>query len=291
MRFSIILPAYKESNINKTIKTLLKQELPRNLKLNKIYIVACGYENFTFVKNKKITIIKERRRRGKAHAINLAFQKINSETKSDIVVLQSGDTFLRKNTIKYLFEPFDDSKVGMTTGRPVSIDDPKKFVGFLNNLIWFLHHFVSLEKSKAGEALAFRNIIKKIPEKLVADEAYIEARMLNEGYRVVYIPKAKIFNNGPQTISDFIKQRRRIFAGHLHLKNKYGYEVSTMSTIRIIKAMLKYFETEEFKGYKQILWLFSGTLIEAYARILGVIDFYIYNKVPYIWEIVETSGR
>lgn len=289
MRFSIILPAYKELGINKTIKLLLKQALPANMKLDKIFLVVCGYDNFSFLKNKKIKIIEENRRKGKSYAINLALKRIKSETRSDIVILQSADTLPQKNMLKNLLKPFNDLRVGITAARPVSMDNPENFVGFLNNLVWFLHHIVSLESPKVGEALAFRNIIKKIPKRLAADESYIESAIRKVRYKVIYVPRAVVLNRGPKNVSDFITQRRRIFAGHLHIKNKYGYEVSTMNIVRIIKAFLKYFKIKSVKDFKQISWLLYAIFLEAYARLLGAIDFYVFNKVPYIWDIIKTA--
>lgn len=291
MRFSIILPAYKESNINKTVELLLKQSLSTNTKLNKIFVVVCGYGNFSFLKHKKIRVIKEDRRRGKAYAINLALKKINLETESDIVILQSADTFPNRSMLKNLLKPFEDLSVGMTCGRPISLDDPKKFLGFANNLIWDLHHLISLDTPKVGEVLAFRNVIKEIPKKLATDEAYIESLIRKRGCKIAYAPNAIVFNRGAKTISDFTNQRRRIFTGHLQIRNKYKYEVSTMSTARLAKAIIEYFKIKSIKGYKQMVWLLYAVFLEAFARLLGTIDFYVFNKVPYMWEIVKTSGR
>lgn len=54
MIFSIIIPAYKEKEINEVLKLLLKQALPANWKLDKIFVVACGYKKFSFLKDKKL---------------------------------------------------------------------------------------------------------------------------------------------------------------------------------------------------------------------------------------------
>jgi len=291
MKFSIILPAYKEKQINKLLKLLLKQSLPKNWKLDKILVVACGYEEFTFIKNKKIRILKESRRRGKAYAMNLALEWIKLKSNPDIIIIQSADTFPKKGMIKGLLKPFRNPIIGISCGRPMSLDSPKNFVGFINNLVWKLHHFVSLEDPKVGEVFAFRNVVKKIPNRLAADESYIESVIKKEGYKVAYAQNAIVFNRGPQTISEFISQRRRIFTGHVHIKNEYHYSVPTMSATRVIKAFLKYLKVETIKSYRQIFWLPSAALLEIYARLLGTIDFYVFNKVPYMWRIVKTSGR
>lgn len=289
MRFSIIVPAYKEKEVNGVLKLLLKQSPPASWKLGKIVVVACGYKKFPFLKNKKIRILKEGRRRGKSYAMNLALRNINSSSKSDAIVVHNADVFPKRNMLRNLLRPFEDPDVGMTCVRPVSLNDPKKFVGFLNTLVWALHHFVSLENTKVGEVFAFRNVIKKIPKGLAADEAYIESLLKGENYRIIYVPHAVVFNKGPQNLSEFIEQRRRIFTGHVHIKNKYGYKVSTMDIAKVAKALSKYFKTRPPKNCRQISWLLFAIFLEAYARLLGTIDFYVFKKVPYAWKIIESS--
>jgi len=289
MRFSIIVPAYKEKEINEVLKLLLKQSPPASWKLGKIVVVACGYKKFPFLKNKKIRIIKEGRRRGKSYAMNLALKNINSSSKSDAIAVHNADVFPKRNMLRNLLRPFENPDVGMTCVRPVSLNDPKKFVGFLNTLVWDLHHFVSLENTKVGEVFAFRNVIKNIPRGLAADEAYIECLLKGRDYKIVYVPHAVVFNRGPQNLSEFIEQRRRVFAGHIHVKNRYKYKVSTMSVIRIIKAVFRYLKTEPIEIPGQIIWLVCAVFLEAYARFLGTVDFYIFKKIPYIWKITESS--
>lgn len=293
MRFSIIVPAYKEKEINKVLRLLLNQSLPKNQKLNKILVIASGYKDFQFLENKKIKIIKKSLRIGKAHKINRGVKEINSfrNQKSDIIIIHNSDVLPKKNTIKNLLKPFNDNNIGMTCGRPISMDEPSNFIGFLNSLVWKLHHNISLKNPKAGEVIAFRNIIKKIPKKLVADEAYVESFIKKMGYKIAYMPDSIVFNTGPCSISDFISQREKNFIGHIHMKNKYHYKVSTMNVYNISKALFEYFKTEPTRDLKKLLWLFGAILLEIYARFLGTIDFYVFNKVPYVWKIVKTSGR
>ena len=283
MDFSIIIPAYREKNLNNLIDCLLDQDLLKDMVLKKIVIVVCGSGDLSTVKNKKVKIIQEKVRRGKASAINLGLNEVNSE----IIVLESGDTFPEKDTVKKLLGPFSNSDVGMTASRPIPSNDNKKFMGFTNHSVWHLHHLVSLERPKVGEMFAFRKVIDKIPRKLAADESYFEFIISRKGYKIVYVPDAIVFNKGPENLSHLLKQRRRAFNGHLQIRKKYGYPVSTMSVKRILKALLKYFEIRSIKNLKEILWLFFAIFFEGLARFLAVIDFYFFKKIPYKWEMVK----
>ena len=72
---------------------------------------------------------------------------------------------------------------------------------------------MALKYPKAGEVAAFRNKVEVL-ENTLADEAYIESRLVEQGYKIMYASNAVVFNRSPETMEDFIKQRRRIFIGH-----------------------------------------------------------------------------
>jgi poly-beta-1,6-N-acetyl-D-glucosamine synthase len=279
--FSIVLPAYKEENLSKLTNFLLKEKT--EFELEKIIIVACGYSNELKFSDKKIDVIKERERKGKASAINLALEKISS----DIVIVESSDTLPKKGSIEKLLKPFSSPEVGMTTGRPIPIDSKENFIGFFNHLVWLLHHLVSLDRPKVGEIMAFRKIIEEIPKKLATDESYLESIFQKKGYKIVYIPDAVINNKGIEDLRFLIKQRRRYFNGHLHIKKEYDYTVSTMSIKRIFMALIKYFEIKSLRNYKEFFWIFCAVCLETFSRILGTLDFYLFNKIPYKWEMIK----
>ena len=71
------------------------------------------------------------------------------------------------------------------------------------------------ESPKLGEIVAFRNVIPRIPLDTAVDELSIQALITQLGYQLVYEPEAVVYNRGPATVGDFLRQRRRIYAGHL----------------------------------------------------------------------------
>lgn len=76
--------------------------------------------------------------------------------------------------------------------------------------------------------IAFRKVFERIPADVAMDEAFVEAFIVKRGMEVKYAPDAIVYNTGPTTIGDFMRQRRRNHAGHLFLKHKYGYAVSSI---------------------------------------------------------------
>lgn len=282
MHFSIIVPAYNEKGIYRLIYSLLNQNLPKNVILDKIILVACGYKKLPSFRGKKVIVIKEKIRAGKAVAINMGLKKLKS---SDVIVVISGDVLIEKNAVAKLLSSFSNLRVGMVGGRPIPLNDKTKLIGFIVHLIWDLHHLISLYYPKTGELIAFRNVIDEIPRKTCVDEASIEAEIKEKNYDIKYVPNAIVYIKGPETILGLIKQRKRIFIGHLHLKNSKGYEVSTMNTWIILKCLIKIIKTKPEK----IHWILFAILLEAYIRLSSIFDFYIRKKNPYKWEIIKTA--
>ena len=141
--------------------------------------------------------------------------------------------------------------------------------------MWRLHHKIALIEPKLGEMIAFRNIIKEIPQNTAVDEASIESIMREKNYKLQYVPDAVVNNKGPENIRDFLKQRRRIAAGHLYLIHKQKYKVSTHSPARIISVLL-----EEHKwGIKNTIRTFFAISLEIIGRLLGNYDFLYKKKI------------
>ncbi|MCZ7673576.1 MAG: glycosyltransferase family 2 protein [Chloroflexi bacterium] len=67
----------------------------------------------------------------------------------------------------------------------------------------------------------------------------MEPVVRGQGYKVYYVPEAIVYNKGPENVDDFLRQRRRIYAGHLDVQNMLGYAVSTMSGGKVLKLFLK----------------------------------------------------
>ena len=229
----------------------------------------------------RIKLITESQRKGKSSAINLFMQ---NSTK-DILIVESGDTLPSRGTIRKLVLPFKDEKVGMTGGRPVPVNTSFTFSGYAVNLLWKLHHKMALRSPKLGEMIAFRRVFDSIPPESAVDEASIEAEIAKKGLTKLYLPDAIVHNKGPEQISGFIKQRKRIQTGHLWLKHKHKYKVISQDK-SILLTLLK----EELKeNPKNTFKIIAVMFVELYARLLGSIDYYVKKKNPFTWEIIEST--
>lgn len=285
---SIGVCAYnEEANIGRTLESLQIQQL-RNIQIAEIVVVSSACRDRTdeiverFGKgDQRIELIRQKDRLGKASAVNLFLQT----QKSDICVLAGADTVLEPATIERLCEPFRDDKIGMTGARPIPVNDPSTFMGFASNLVWQLAHRVSLADPKMGELIAFRPVFHRIPEDTPVDEASIEAEVRQKGYVLKYVPNAVVRNRGPETIADYVKQRRRIHAGHLYLKKTKKYGVSTMRTFTLLRFVVGTIRLD----WRSIVWTPLAMTLEFYSRLAGTKDFYSKKGKLHVWERVSST--
>ena len=288
MNISVGIMAFnEEKNIGRLLKALLSQEL-KKIRIKEIIVVSEGSIDKTdeivrkFMKeNKIVKLITENKRRGKALAIN----KFIKTSKSEIFILESADTLPEKGCIEKLCIPLLNKNIGICASHPIPINKKDSFIGFTINLLWSLHHRISLKNPKFGELIAFKRVINEIPTTAV-DEEHVAMLIQKKGLLAKYVPDAIVFNKGPTTAKDFLRQRRRIYCGHLELKKKKGYEVPTINNFNIFKTLIANLNIKP----KYLIWTVGAVMLEAYARLLGTIDFYT-KKKHFIWEIAESTKR
>jgi len=288
---SIGIMAYnEEANIRYVLEALLNQRLT-TCKIKEIVVVASGCTDQTgdivrsiAASHNLVELIVQDKRDGKASAINVFLSKAGG----DIIVLESADTIPDEDAIENLVKPFLNDDIGMTGARPIPVDSGSTFMGFTAQLFWRLHHEIALSHPKLGELVAFRNIVREIPRNTAVDEASIEALITNAGYRIYYAKDAVVHNKGPETVRDFLRQRRRITAGHKHLKATKNYSVST-SKIGNLWGLFKLIFSEKPRDIKNVIWTFGAVLLELFGRSLGNYDYYVRKNNPFAWEVAETT--
>ncbi len=276
----------EEKNIARLLRSLLAQKTD-TVEMKEIIIISSGSTDRTdamvsdFLKKyRNMKLLLQKKREGKASALNLFFEHASHE----VLAIVNGDIILKEDSIEKLVSPFHDPKIGMTGGRPIPVNDRNTFMGFVVHLLWNLHHLISLGNPKLGELIALRNVAR-IPCDTAVDEAWMEAIIKSKGLKVVYVPDAIVYNRGPETVSDFLKQRRRIFAGHLHIKRKTGYKLSTMDPFNVLLLTLKSLKFD----FRAVMYTLAAVLLELMGRALGFYDFYIRKRNPYIWDAIKTT--
>jgi len=289
---SVGVMAYNEErNIARLLEALRLQALEL-ASIEEIVVVASGCTDRTEElvadaarRDARVRLIRQPRREGKASAINLYLQAARA-CRADVCILQSGDTLPERGTIEALVKPMAlDKNVGMTGAHVVPVDGRGGYLDAVVRTLWRLHHRLAMEVPKAGELVAFRNVIASIPPDSAVDEVSLESAVTSRALSVRYVPEAIVLNKGPETISDFLKQRRRIHAGHLDVARKAGYAPSTMSLSRVGR----HFFADALSKPSQFPVSLGAAALEALGRAMGAWDFYITRKSHTVWDIAVTT--
>jgi poly-beta-1,6-N-acetyl-D-glucosamine synthase len=281
--------AYNEAaNIGNAISSMLDQRL-RTGRIEELIVVASGCTDDTVPiaesfsrKDSRVRVLRQARREGKASAINL-FMK---NARSPILLMIGADVLAKNGAIDALLRHFRDETVGMVGAHPVPVNDERTFLGHAAHLLWRLHDRVALERPKLGEAVAFRNVLPGIPIDTPVDEISIQALITQLKYRLIYEPEAIVYNRGPATIADYLKQRRRIAAGHLQVQQQQGYSAATMDVWRVGRALLA--TKDAFATPRAACWTAGTVALEAWARALGAVD-HRRRRQHQLWQMVDST--
>ena len=260
------------------------------VEINEIIVVASGCTDRTeeivreqMAIDPRIQLLVQECREGKTSAVNLFL----AHARENICVVESGDTLPDEDAVENLVRMFSDPAVGMTGAHKVPVNTPGRIVGYMSHLRLEMEHQLCLEIPRLGEMIAFRKVFDSIPPDVAMDEAFVEALVIRRGLQVRYAPDAMVYNMGPETVGDFIKQRRRNYAGHLHLREKFGYQVSSLDSGRVARLAF----SEVWGAFRLVWTLFVLGALEAVARGLGWWDYRVRRRRHEVWDIAWTTKR
>ena len=285
---SVGVMAYNEqAGIADAVTSILGQELTSG-QIAELIVVASGCEDQTGAivadiarHDARVRLIEQECREGKASAINLFI----TLARSPVLVMVSADVLVKDGTFDALLRHFADPAVGMVGGHPIPVNSETTFLGHAVHLQWRLHDRIARQSPKLGEIVAFRNVVPSIPPDTAVDEMSIQALITQLGYRLVYEPDAIVYNRGPTSLGDFLRQRRRIYAGHLRVRTQQGYCAPTMNGWRAVRALRG---SGSFTTPRAVLWSIGTAGIEATARALGGSDV-LRRRSSHIWEMCGTT--
>jgi poly-beta-1,6-N-acetyl-D-glucosamine synthase len=290
---SIGVFAYNEErNLAQILEALLHQEC-RRATIIEILVVSSASTDRTdeivgFFSDSYpiVRLIRESERHGKAAAINGYLAAKNPS--ADVCIIASADIIPDSQSVERLAIALSDPGFGMAGGRPMPVNKGDRFLGFVVQLQWKLHHLISLHHPKCGEMVAFQaNLATSIPAESPVDEASLEAITSQKGLQLGYVPEATFINRGPDTISDFIAQRRRIACGHRWLRKTEGYKVATGSMLAPMMALM----SQPPRRPIEWIWTAGAIGLEIGCRLLGMWDYYFRPRVHQIWRIASSTKQ
>jgi len=286
---AISIAAYNEErNIGALLDSVLSQR--RSGQFSRLVIIASGCTDRTCEiveeycrRDARISLIAEPSRAGKVAAVNSFLFGAQEE----ILFVSGADMILEPDTIEHMLAPFEDPEVGMVGAHPVPVDSTDTFFGYAVNLMWNLHHEVSMRDPKMGELIAFRNVFRRLNPRAICDELSINQLVRSAGYKSVYAPLARIRNKGPENLNDFISQRMHCIVGNLQIMREHNIPVSTMRTLPVVRVALPY----AVRNWRKLHWTIGAGMLELYCR-LKAQSIYRSQKLAkhyQVWEPASTT--
>jgi len=221
-KVSIIVPAYnEEENIEKTIKSLLELDYPKD-KLE-IIIVDDGSKDRTYEIAKKYEsdIIKVYRKEngGKASALNYGIKRASG----DFIVTLDADSIVPKDALKKMLEYFDEEDV-MIVVPAIQITEVKNFWQRLQSIEYSYNNFLrlifdrlnSLHVAPGPFSVFRREFFEKVgyfDEKNLTEDMEIAMRCQAYGYKIRYCPEVLIKTKAPDNFKSLLRQRLRWYLG------------------------------------------------------------------------------
>ncbi|MBM3247161.1 glycosyltransferase [Candidatus Pacearchaeota archaeon] len=287
---TVIITAYKEpQTIGKAITQVIKNKIKEKYE---VLVFAPDIETIDAAKkfakqNKNVRVIQDKGK-GKPAALNIALKK----AKGEILVLTDGDVYTNENSINKLISFFKDSKIGAVSGHPISLESRKNKFGYWSHL---LTDMVDLWRRKSkfiscsGYLYAVRkNVLSKMPEETLSDDAYNSHIVAEKGYKIAYSPDSFVYIKYPTNFSDWIKQKKRSAGGYNQLK----YLLSKKSNDRnIFRESSGIFQVLNYpKNFKEFFWTIQLILARIYLWAIIFIDINVKKKdFRKIWVRIEST--
>lgn len=236
---SVGIPSYnEESNIEKILRNVIHSNLD-SIDIVEIIISDDSTDDTpNLVKqlmqnySNKIIFLHDDERRGAANAWN----KIIHRATGEIIVLYDADVIPDANCTVELVGKIDNN-VGIcaSNARPVKdVGIPAKGTVFVSEWLESVRKKQLSEYTVMGRGLSIRSDIAKkisIPEGLIAIDLYLQNKVLEMGYDVVFNPNAIVLFKPTKTFVDFISQVVRAVNGHNQLK-KLGYDMKNQLALK-----------------------------------------------------------
>jgi cellulose synthase/poly-beta-1,6-N-acetylglucosamine synthase-like glycosyltransferase len=220
---SIIIPVYNEELvIERRLNNIFETTYPKDNM--EVIVVDDGSTDKTsaIVREKyhnEVKLLQESRRRGKAHAINVALEK----SRGEIFILTDGPALFHNGTISSLVECFRDSSLGGISSLwelPNSNDSSvtvyeKSFSSYKDN-ISLLESALHSTSWIFGAACAFRKgSVSQIPQDTIADDSNIALQLITKHYRVIMDEKSHFVKKSPSHFGEYCKIKTRRALGVL----------------------------------------------------------------------------
>ncbi|MBU5226236.1 glycosyltransferase [Clostridium senegalense] len=258
---SILVPAHNEEKvIYKTVRALLLLNYPKD-KMELIVINDNSNDNtaeelkkakkefpnynFTIITTDSVTGGK-----GKSNALNLGYKK----AKGEYIAVYDADNTTEKNALKYLITRIhNDKTLGAVIGKFRTRNrDRNILTKFINietlSFQWMAQagrwNLLKLCTIPGTNFVIKKSILKRLggwDEKAISEDTEISFRIYKIGYKIAFMPLAVTWEQEPETIKVWFKQRTRWAKGNIYVLNKYLIKIFKEKPSKILFDVIYFF--------------------------------------------------
>ena len=231
---TLIIPMYNEEKVIKEkIENTAKLDYPPD-KLKIILLDDHSTDRSNNISSEAIkqtslnaSVIENQGGKGKARALNWIFPSL----KSEITIISDADALLKEDSLLQLTKNFTDPDIGGATGKIIILSDKVRQSQSQEESYRFFFDVWRLGESRIrsvsvcnGPLMGFRtDLLKKIkidPD-AYADDSDMLFKVIRSGYRVVYEPKAIVYERVPLSVKGRIVQKMKRINGlrRVYIKN------------------------------------------------------------------------
>lgn len=294
---SILIPAHNEEKvIGRTITSLVNLDYPNNK--YEIIIINDNSSDKTkeilCEKQKKhnqnsiivITTTKENGGIGKSNALNIGY----TASKGQLIAVYDADNTPEKYALKYLVNEIQiNEKYAAVIGKFRTRNKEKNWLTkFINietlSFQWMIQagrwQLFNICTIPGTNFIIKKSVIEKTGGwdiHAIAEDTEISFRIFRLGYKIGFMPKSVTWEQEPETIRVWLKQRTRWVKGNIYVLIKYAVKSIKERNIKVI-IDLSYF----FSVYFLFL---SSVLISDIIFILSIL-----TNIKMMWIIVSLKG-
>lgn len=258
---SILVPAHNEGKvIGKTVESLLLLDYPMD-KMELIVIndnssddskdilqnIKNRYRNynFTVINTDNITGGK-----GKSNALNIGYQR----AKGEFIAIYDADNTPQKTALRYLIQTIKrDDSLGAVIGKFRTRNKHKNILTkFINietlSFQWIAQagrrQLLGLCTIPGTNFVLRRSTIEALggwDTSAIAEDTEISFRIYKMGQRITYVPQSVTWEQEPETVNVWIKQRTRWVKGNIYVVVKYIKSIFKGKQNRVLFDILYFF--------------------------------------------------
>ncbi|MBY2479042.1 glycosyltransferase [Clostridioides difficile] len=307
---SILVPAHNEAKvIGKTVESLLLLNYPKD-KMELIVINDNSSDNskeiLEGIKNKysnyNFTIINTDNLtggKGKSNALNIGY----TLSKGEFIAVYDADNTPDRNALRYLIQTIVmDDELGAVIGKFRTRNKNKNLLTKFINIETLSFQWMS----QAGRWQLFnlctipgtnfilrKSIIEEIggwDSKAIAEDTEISFRIYKLGYKIKLVPQSITWEQEPETVKVWIKQRTRWAKGNIYVLMKYIKNIFKQGKNKIVFD-IAYFFSVYFLFLTSVI-ISDILFVLSISKLIEIsipINFFLIWILSYLLFIIEVS--